>query len=254
MRGLSQQAWAGCSRPLTSHFSGTAEHHRAALPLALLAAPAGHASNTAAMGSEAVLPPPGSGSRVQRAAQAVMGADRRAPMSELCPPPQPTAFPAGLSFCPFPPACLAPSSSTCCSFPCRVHTTHRGFVCMCVCNSIKQNTMKSGRDAVRQQFPTLSTEPACALVTRGFACSSPRDSLLEVPIPHLLLSLCCLDLGLLIELFPNAQPSSSFFPHFCSSKGPHKNQQWCCSVGYLLSIFLLQPSCLLPFPYNLLIP
>lgn len=134
------------------------------------------------MGSEAVLPPPGSGSRVQRAAQAVEGADRR---TELCPPPQPTHCPpSGLSFCPFPPTCFAPTSSTCCSFPCRVHTMHRGSVCMRVCNSIKQNTMKSGRDAVRQQFPTLRAEPACALVTRGFACSSPRDPLLEVPIPH----------------------------------------------------------------------
>lgn len=51
-----------------------------------------------------------------------------------------------------------PGTLICCSFPYRLYTTSWGFVCMRVCDSIKQNTIKSGkteRHADRQRFPAL---------------------------------------------------------------------------------------------------
>lgn len=38
-----------------------------------------------------------------------------------------------------------PGTLICCSFPHRLYTMSWGFMCMCVCDSIKQNTIKSAK-------------------------------------------------------------------------------------------------------------
>lgn len=62
-------------------------------------------------------------------------------------------FPSAASL---PPACgschvmrllsiAPPGTLICCSFPYRLYIPSWGFVCMCVCDSIKQNTTKAGK-------------------------------------------------------------------------------------------------------------
>lgn len=106
----------------------------------------------------------------------------------------PSSLSAGFSSLPlssrcFAPSCLrlvlsvmcllsiAPPGMLICSlFPYRLYTTSWGFVCMCVCDSIKQNTIKSGkteRDTDRQQFPALRglSLSACELgPSMAFSC------------------------------------------------------------------------------------
>lgn len=100
-----------------------------------------------------------------------------------------------LPSCCFTPSCFLPAPSVmyllsiappgtliCCSFPYRLYTMNWGFVCMCVCDSIKQNTIKSGkteRNTDRPQIPALQglSLSVCEL-SPSTACSCRHMGLL----------------------------------------------------------------------------